>query len=72
MSMTDKLWDAFSTVIKMNDKVVGLAAAMSAQQAKIEDLTARVIRLETALELALSSRNAASVRRLPRHSKSDA
>ena len=35
MSMTDKLWDAFSTVIKMNDKVVSQAAAMAAQQAKI-------------------------------------
>ena len=44
MSMMDKLWDAFSTVIKMNDKVVSQAAAMAAQQAKIEDLTARVIR----------------------------
>ena len=46
MSVTDKLWDAFSTVIKMNDKVVSQAAAMAAQQAKIEDLTARVICLE--------------------------
>jgi len=35
MSMMDKLWDAFSTVIKMNDKVVSQAAAMAAQQAKI-------------------------------------
>jgi hypothetical protein len=58
MSMMDKLWDAFSTVIKMNDKVIAQAAAMAAQQAKIEDLTARVIRLETALEIALSTRGA--------------
>jgi hypothetical protein len=58
MSMMDKLWDAFSTVIKMNDKVIAQAAAMTAQQAKIEDLTARVIRLETALEIALSTRSA--------------
>lgn len=64
MSMTDKLWDAFSTVIKMNDKVVSQAAAMAAQQTKIEDLTARVIRLETALEIALSTRGAGSVKRL--------
>ena len=65
MSMMDKLWDAFSTVIKMNDKVIAQAAAMSAQQAKIEDLTARVIRLETALELALSSGRTGRNRRLP-------
>jgi hypothetical protein len=71
MSMTDKLWDAFSTVVKMNDKVAGQAAAMSVQQAKIEDLTARVIRLETALELALSSRGVAAPKRLSRQAKAD-
>jgi len=69
MSMTDKLWDAFSTVIKMNDKVVSQAAAMAAQQAKIEDLTARVIRLETALEIALSARIAGSSKRLGQQPK---
>jgi hypothetical protein len=69
MGMTDKLWDAFSTVIKMNDKVVGQAAAIAAQQAKIEDLTARVIRLETALEIALSTRGAAGNKRVSRQHK---
>ena len=62
----DKLWDAFSTVIKMNDKVVAQAAAMTAQQTKIEDLTARVIRLETAMEIALSTRGVGGNKRLPR------
>jgi hypothetical protein len=51
----------------MNDKVSAQAAAMVAQQAKIEDLTARVIRLETALEIALSTRGAGGTKRLPRH-----
>jgi hypothetical protein len=69
MSMMDKLWDAFSTVIKMNDKVVSLAATTVAQQVKIEDLTAQVIRLETVLEIALSTRGAGSTRRLPRRTK---
>lgn len=67
MSMMDKLWDAFSTVIKMNDKVISQAAVLTAQQTKIEDLTARVIRLETALEIALLSRGATTTsKRLPR------
>ena len=69
MSMMDKLWDAFSTVIKMNYKVIAQAAAMTAQQAKIEDLTARVIRLETALEIALSARGASGSKRLPRRGR---
>ncbi|OGA10999.1 MAG: hypothetical protein A3H33_05390 [Betaproteobacteria bacterium RIFCSPLOWO2_02_FULL_65_20] len=54
MGVTDKMWDAITTVIKMNDKVERVAAAMVAQQQKIEGLTERVIRLETALEIALS------------------
>ena len=54
MSVTDKLWDAITTVIRMNDKVERVAATMVTQQQKIENLTERVIRLETALEIALS------------------
>ncbi|HCA26148.1 MAG TPA: hypothetical protein DEP05_00570 [Betaproteobacteria bacterium] len=56
MALTDKFWDTLTTVIKMNDKIVVMAEQMKAQQQKIENLTARVIRLETALELALASR----------------
>jgi len=56
MALGDRLLDALTTVIKMNDKVERLAELTKAQQAKIEDLTARVIRLETALELALAGR----------------
>ena len=54
MPVADKIWDALTTVIKMNDKIERLAELAKAQQAKIEDLTARVIRLETALEIAIS------------------
>ena len=39
--------------------------------AAIEDLTARVIRLETALEIALSTRSAGGNKRLPRHGRDD-
>ncbi|WP_301102981.1 hypothetical protein [Propionivibrio sp.] len=54
MGVTDKLWDAITTVIKMNDKVERMAGSMVSQQQKIEGLTERVIRLETALEIAMS------------------
>ncbi len=54
MAITEKMWDALTTVIKMNDKVEALAGVVKSQQEKIENLTARVIRLETALEIALS------------------
>jgi len=55
MGVSDKLWDALSTVIRMNDRIAGMSAQMQAQQQKIEDLTGRVIRLETALEIALAN-----------------
>ncbi len=51
MGVTDKVWDALTTVIKMNDKVVSLAGTVKEQQTKIEGLTERVIRLEATLEL---------------------
>lgn len=52
MGVTDKMWDAITTVIRMNDRVERVAATMVTQQQKIESLTERVIRLETALEIA--------------------
>ena len=57
MGVTEKLWDALTTVIKMNDKVERLAGTVVTQQQKIEQLTERVIRLETALEIALATRS---------------
>lgn len=63
MALSDKIWDALTTVIKMNDKVERLAELTKAQQAKIEDLTARVIRLETALEIALAARGRRGIER---------
>lgn len=54
MGVSEKMWDAVTTVIKMNDKVERMAGAMKTQQEKIERLTERVIRLETLLEIAMA------------------
>lgn len=51
MGVTDKIWGALTSMIKLEDKVNRQAEAMKAQQHKIEDLTGRVIRLEAQLEL---------------------
>ncbi|MBU6486265.1 MAG: hypothetical protein KGQ57_00395 [Burkholderiales bacterium] len=64
MGVTDKVWDALTTVIKMNDKVVSLAGTVKEQQAKIEGLTERVIRLEATLDLMM--RTSGDVKKLPR------
>lgn len=64
MGVTDKMWDAITTVIKMNDKVERMAATIVTQQQKIESLTERVIRLETALEIGLVRSGGKPARRI--------
>jgi hypothetical protein len=51
MGVTDKVWAALTSMIKLEDKVNRQAEAMKSQQARIEDLTGRVIRLEAQLEM---------------------
>ncbi len=55
MRVVDKMWDGITKVIRMDIKIEGLAATVKDQQSRIEDLTGRVIRLETALEIALAA-----------------
>lgn len=61
MSLADRVWAALTSMVKLEDKVTRQAEALKAQQSKIEDLAARVIRLEAQLELLTS---AAIVKRL--------
>ncbi|HEB97053.1 MAG TPA: hypothetical protein ENI96_11560 [Sedimenticola thiotaurini] len=55
MGVTEKMWDAVARVIRMDDKVERLAGTVKEQQIRIENLTERVIRLETVLELTLAA-----------------
>ena len=61
MGVTEKIWGALTSMIKLEDKVHRQSEAMKAQQGKIEDLTGRVIRLETQLDMLMQ---AASSKRL--------
>ena len=51
MGVTERVWSAMTSMIKLEDKMTRQADALKTQQVKIEDLTARVIRLETQLEM---------------------
>lgn len=51
MGVTERVWAALTAMIKLEDKVDRQAEAMKLQQQKIEELTGRVIRLESHLEL---------------------
>jgi cell division protein FtsB len=63
MSVTDRVWGALTSMIKLEDKVTRQSDALKAQQTKIENLTERVIRLEAQLELLTA---AAMVKKLGR------
>ncbi len=70
MGVGEKMWDAITTVIKMNDKVERMAGTIVMQQKKIEELTERVIRLETALEIGLATRSQGAASRRALKNKS--
>ena len=61
MSITERVWGALTSMIKLEDKVSRQTEALKGQQQKIEDLTERVIRLEVQLEMLT---RAAAARRL--------
>ncbi|MCD6673884.1 MAG: hypothetical protein LT106_13665 [Burkholderiaceae bacterium] len=61
MGFADRLWAALAVVVKLEDKVSRQADALKGQQSRIEDLAARVIRLEAQMEMLLG----AAARRLP-------
>ena len=61
MGVTDRVWAALTAMVKLEDRVSRRSEALKFQQAKIEQLTERVIRLETQLEMLVA---AAAIKRL--------
>jgi len=51
MGVTDRVWGALTAMIKLEGKLTRQTEALKSRQLKIEDLAARVIRLEAQLEL---------------------
>ena len=51
MRVTDRVWGALTSMIELEDKIVRQSEVIKTQQDKIENLTERVIKLETTLEL---------------------
>ena len=51
MGLTDRVWNAFTMVIQMRDKIAALTETVRAQQAKLENLTERMVKLETTVDL---------------------
>jgi hypothetical protein len=64
VGVTERIWGALTSMIKLEDKVTRQSEAIKSQQVKIENLTERIIRLETALEIGLAQASAGKARRL--------
>lgn len=55
MGLSERIWGAFTSVIKLEDRIQRQGDALKSQQRKIEDLTERMIRLEAQLEMLMSA-----------------
>ena len=62
MGMTERVWGALTSMIKLEDKVLRQGDAIKSQQVKIENLTERLIRLETTIELMIRSSERKQIR----------
>ena len=51
MGVTERVWGALTSMIKLEDKVVRQGEVIKEQQTKIENMTERLIKLETTIEL---------------------
>jgi hypothetical protein len=60
MGGAQTIWNALTTIIQMEGRVTQQAQLLTAQQARIETLTERVIRLEAQMEMLLISAGAKS------------
>ena len=68
MSVMERLLDGVMRVVRFNDRLDGLLLTVDEQQKQLENLSDRVIRLETALEISLATTPARGgrTRRLPK------
>lgn len=62
---TETIWKTLKSVIQMESRIELLATTAREQQAKIESLTERVIRLEAQMDMLLLRTGAPTARRLP-------
>lgn len=56
MGVTERVWAALTSMIKLEDKVVRQGAVIKDHQQKIENLTGRMIKMETTIELLMRAR----------------
>jgi hypothetical protein len=66
MSRTEKVWEAFREVLRLQDKVHGVSVQLREQQTRIESLSIEVAELRMAVAILMSERGIKELPRLPR------
>lgn len=66
MSWTEKAWEAFRDVLRLQDKVNGVSLQLKEQQTRIESLSIEVAELRMAVAILMSERGIKELPRLPR------
>lgn len=65
MAWTEKVWEAFREVLRLQDKVTAVGSQLQDQQRRIEALTIEVAQLKVAVAILLGERGIKEMPRLP-------
>lgn len=66
MSWTEKAWEAFREVLRLQDKVNAVGVQLKDQQTRIESLSIEVAELRMAVAILMGERGIKDLPRLPR------
>lgn len=67
MSWSEKAWEAFREVLRLQDKVNAAGVQLKEQQVRLESLTIEVAGLRMAVAILMSDRGIRELPRLPRN-----
>ena len=65
MSLTERIWEAFRDVLRLQDKVNAVSGQIVDQQRRIENLTIEVAQLRVAVAILMSDRGIKNLPKLP-------
>ncbi len=65
MGWTEKVWEAFRDVLRLQDKVNSVSGQLEAQQRRIEKLTIEVAQLRMAVAILMNDRGIKELPKLP-------
>ena len=63
MSFGDKVWDAFTVLVQMRDTMSTLTESMKRQRERTDNLTERMVRVETTLDLLMKAQQTKRINR---------